>query len=253
MLVCRYLRSVKMTLSVILTPLFFLVFGLTLVLFHPIQVIARNVLGPKAHDKTVFALNLCLMRGLHILGVGYSFHNFKKLPQDVPVIIISNHQSMWDIPTLIWKFRAQRPKFVAKKELAKGIPSISYNLRHGGSVAIDRKKPKESILKIKSFAKLVKENSFAVCIFPEGTRSRDGKIKPFKVAGVKAILDEIPEALVLPVAIKNTGIIDNNGKFLKNIGVRVAFTQLEPRKLNLSNLESELIAINAEIKSVLES
>lgn len=242
-----------MILSAILTPLFFFVFGLMLIVFHPIQVIARNVFGPKAHDKTVFALNFCLMRALHILGVGYSFHNFKKLPEDVPIIIISNHQSMWDIPTLIWKFRAQRTKFVAKKELAKGIPSISYNLRHGGSVAIDRQDPKGSILKIKDFAKAVKENCFAVCIFPEGTRSRDGKIKPFKVAGVKAILDEIPEAIVLPVVIKNTGIIDNSGKFLKNIGVRVAFTQLEPRKLNLSNLEGELIAINTEIKSVLEA
>ena len=40
-------------------------------------------------------------------------------------------------------------------------------------------------------------------------------------------MDEIPEALVVPVAIKNTGRIDNNGKFLKNVGVRVAFTQLE--------------------------
>ena len=253
MSLCRYLRNVKLILSAILTPIFFLVFGLILVLFHPIQVIARNVLGPKAHDKTVFALNLCLMRALHILGVRYSFHNFKKLPKDVPLIIISNHQSMWDIPTLIWKFRAHRPKFVAKKELAKGIPSISYNLRHGGSVAIDRKNPKESILKIKAFAKLVNENCFAVCIFPEGTRSRNGKIKPFKVAGVKTIMDEIPEALVLPVAIKNTGIIDNNSKFLKNIGVSVGFTQLEPRKLDLSNLESELIAINSEIKNVLES
>ena len=242
-----------MILSAILTPLFFFVFGLILVIFHPIQVIARNVLGSKAHDKTVFALNLCLMKALHILGVGYSFRSFKKLPKNVPVIIISNHQSMWDIPTLIWKFRAHRPKFVAKKELAKGIPSISYNLRHGGSVAIDRKNPKESVLKIKAFAKLVNENCFAVCIFPEGTRSRDGKIKPFKVAGVKTILDEIPEALVLPVAIKNTGIIDNNSKFLKNIGVSVGFTQLEPRKLDLSRLESELIAINSEIKNVLES
>ena len=240
-----------MILSVLLTPIFFFVFGVILIVFHPIQVIARNVFGANAHDKTVFSLNFCLMRALHLLGVTYAFYNFKKLPKDVPIIIISNHQSMWDIPTLIWKFRAHRPKFVAKKELAKGIPSISYNLRHGGSVAIDRKDRKGSILKIKNFAKLVKENSFAVCIFPEGTRSRNGKIKPFKVAGVKTIMDEIPEALVLPVAIKNTGVIDNNGKFLKNIGVRVSFTQLEPRILNLNQLESELIAINAEIKSVL--
>ena len=243
----------KTLLSAILTPIFFLVFGLILALFHPIQVIARNIFGEKSHDKTVFVLNFWLMKALHILGVRYSFRNFKKLPKDVPVIIICNHQSMWDIPTLIWKFRAHRPKFVAKKELAKGIPSISYNLRNGGSVSIDRKDPKGAVLKIKGFAKLVKENCFAVCIFPEGTRSRNGKIKPFKVAGVKTLMDEIPEALVVPVAIKNTGIIDNNGKFLKNVGVRVSFTQLESRTLNLENLESELIAINAEIKSVLES
>ncbi|MDG2226259.1 MAG: lysophospholipid acyltransferase family protein, partial [Flavobacteriales bacterium] len=153
----------KLFLSAILTPIFFVVFGLILALFHPIQVIARNIFGAKSHDKTVFALNFWLMKALHILGVRYSFHSFKKLPKDVPLIIISNHQSMWDIPTLIWKFRAHRPKFVAKKELAKGIPSISYNLRHGGSVAIDRKNPKESILKIKAFAKLVNENCFAVC------------------------------------------------------------------------------------------
>ena len=243
----------KTLLSAILTPIFFLVFGLILALFHPIQVIARNIFGEKSHDKTVFVLNFWLMKALHILGVRYSFRNFNKLPKDVPIIIICNHQSMWDIPTLIWKFRAHRPKFVAKKELAKGIPSISYNLRNGGSVSIDRKDPKGAVLKIKGFAKLVKENCFAVCIFPEGTRSRNGKIKPFKVAGVKTLMDEIPEALVVPVAIKNTGIIDNNGKFLKNVGVRVSFTQLESRTLNLENLESELIAINAEIKSVLES
>jgi 1-acyl-sn-glycerol-3-phosphate acyltransferase len=244
---------VKILLSAILTPIFFLVFGLILAVFHPIQVIARNIFGAHPHDKTVFALNFWLMKALHILGVRYSFHNFKKLPKDVPIIIICNHQSMWDIPTIIWKFRAHRPKFVAKKELAKGIPSISYNLRNGGSVSIDRKDPKGAVLKIKAFAKSVKENCFAVCIFPEGTRSRNGKIKPFKVAGVKTLMDEIPEALVVPVAIKNTGIIDNNGKFLKNIGVRVSFTQLESRSLNLENLESELIAINAEIKSILES
>jgi len=241
-----------MILSSILTPLFFLIFGLILVIFHPVQVVARNIFGHKAHDKTVFALNLCLMRALHILGTSYSFYNFRKLPKNVPLIIISNHQSMWDIPTLIWKFRAHRPKFVAKKELAKGIPSISYNLKYGGSVSIDRKNPKEAILRIKDFAKMVKTNNFAVCIFPEGTRSRNGKIKPFKVSGVKTILEEIPEALIVPVAIKNTGIIDNSGKFLKNIGVNVSFNVLEARTIEVDSLEDSLQKIYEEIKEDLE-
>jgi 1-acyl-sn-glycerol-3-phosphate acyltransferase len=40
-------------------------------------------------------------------------------------------------------------KFVSKKELGKGIPSVSYNLRHGGSALIDRKDPKQAIPEIK--------------------------------------------------------------------------------------------------------
>ena len=242
----------KKLVSILLTPFFFLVFGIILVVFHPVQVIARGIFGAKAHDKTVFALNLCLMRSLMILGVTYRFSGFKKLPTDKPLIIISNHQSMWDIPTLIWKFRAHRPKFVAKKSLAKNIPSISYNLKYGGSVSIDRKNPKEAVSKIIEFAKNVKKNNFAVCIFPEGTRSRDGKLKPFKIKGVSAILEEIPEALIVPVAIKNTGLIDNNGKFLKNIGVKTSFTMLEPRNISLDNLEDDLNKINTEIKNTLE-
>lgn len=193
------------------------------------------------------------MKSLVILGTRLKFINFKSIPTDVPIIVISNHQSMWDIPTLIWKFRAHRLKFVAKKELARFIPSISYNLKYGGSVSIDRSKPDESIKKIKTFAKYVKSNNLGVCIFPEGTRSRNGKIKPFKVGGINAVLTEIPNALVVPVAIKNTGIIDNDGKYLKNLGVRASYTMLEPRNVDLKNLEDEIKSIQQEIKTIIEA
>ena len=68
----------------------------------------------------------------------------------------------------------------AKKELAKGIPSISYNLKHGGSVTIDRKNPDESIEKIKNFAIDLNAKKLAVCIYPEGSRSKDGKVITFQ-------------------------------------------------------------------------
>lgn len=233
--------------------MFFIVFGLLLAIFHPIQIIARLVFGKNAHDKVVAILNLFLMRSLIILGTRIRFINFKPLPKNVPVIIISNHQSMWDIPPIMWKFRKHHPKFIAKKELAKYIPSISYNLKYGGSVAIDRNNPDEAIEKIKSFAQYIKENNFSACIFPEGTRSRNGKIKPFKVSGTKALLSEIPNALFVPVAIKNTGKIDNSGRFLKRLGVRVSFTQLAPRTIFMENLNSALEQIRTEMITVLES
>jgi 1-acyl-sn-glycerol-3-phosphate acyltransferase len=242
----------KKILSFILTPLFYLVFGLILVFFHVYQVIALKLFGHNAHDRSVAILNLFLMRSQFILGTSYEFNNFKELPVDKPLIIIANHQSMWDIPPLIWKYRKHHPKFIAKKELTKGIPSISYNLKYGGSVNIDRKNSEESIKKITEFAKYIKKNNYAICIFPEGTRSKDGKVKSFKIGGIVALLKEIPDALVVPVAINGTGKIDNTGSFLFNLGVKVTYIQLPERFLSVENIETELNQIRKEIIDLVE-
>ena len=234
-------------LSFIFTPLFFIFFGFFLLVFHPIQIIAKNLIGPKTHDKVVALLNLCLMRSQLILGATFKFVNFKTLPTHKPVIIIANHQSMWDIPPLIWKYRRNRLKFIAKKELAKGIPSISYNLKHAGSVTIDRKNPSESIELIRKFARELNNKKLAVCIFPEGSRSRNGKVKPFKTGGLKALIEQMPNALIVPIAISGTGKIDNHGSFLLNLGVKVTFTALKPRQINIECVESELDLIRSEI------
>ena len=69
----------------------------------------------------------------------------------MPLIIVSNHQSMNDIPPIIWYMRKYHPKFVSKIELGKGIPSVSYNLRHGGSALIDRKDSKQALVAIARF------------------------------------------------------------------------------------------------------
>ncbi len=240
-----------MVISYLLTPLFFLFFGLTLAVFHPIQVITRNLFGAKAHDKTVGALNFCLTKCLLILGTKIKFNGFRELPLDEPILVISNHQSMWDISPVIWKLQKKRTKYIAKASLAKNIPSISYNLKYGGSLSIDRNDPADSIEKIEEFAGFIAENNFAICIYPEGTRSRDGKVKPFKLSGIDAILKVIPDIKVVPIAIKNTGEIDNGGKFAKNLGVKASFTMLADRKINRGNLETDLEAIRQEIMAVI--
>ena len=242
----------KKLLSVILTPVFYLIFGLILVFFHIVQVITLNIFGHNAHDKSVSALNWCLVKSHLILGATYKFHNFKPLPDNQPIIVIANHQSMWDIPPLIWQFRKHHPKFIAKKELTKGIPSISYNLKHGGSVNIDRKNPQESIEKIKTFAQNINAKKYAVCIFPEGSRSKDGKMKPFKVGGMQTLIAEMPNALIVPVAINGTAKIDNHGSKFLNLGVSVNYTCLKPRKMSLVNLESELNELANDMKPFVE-
>jgi 1-acyl-sn-glycerol-3-phosphate acyltransferase len=192
------------------------------------------------------------MRSLAILGTTFTFNNFKTLPKNVPLSIISNHQSMWDIPPLMWKFRKHRPKFIAKKELSRFIPSISYNLRYGGSIGIDRSQPKEAIEQIKSFAKNIRKNNFSVCIFPEGTRNPNGKVGPFKFSGIEAMVNEMPNALLVPVAIRNTGKIDNTKSFFRRLGVRVSYTLLETRKISTNSVEEELEDIREKIIEIAE-
>ena len=119
----------KKLLAYPLTAIYLAFFGLTLLVFHPIQWICHNLFGYDAHKRSVSILNWFLMRCSNILGAHYTFTNTHEIPQNVPLIIATNHQSMNDIPAIIWYMRRYHPKFVAKKELAKGIPSISFNLR----------------------------------------------------------------------------------------------------------------------------
>ncbi|MDH7913605.1 lysophospholipid acyltransferase family protein [Winogradskyella sp. SYSU M77433] len=211
-----------------LTILYFICFGLTLVIFHPIQWFCFNVFGYKAHKISVDWLQFFIMRSLNVLGTRFTFINPYAIEEGVPLIIVANHQSMYDIPPLIWYMRKHHVKFISKKELGKGIPSVSYNLRHGGSVLIDRKDALGSIKAIESFAQRIDQNKWAAVIFPEGTRSRDGKPKPFKTKGLLTMLKNMPNALVVPVTINNSWKTLRYGKFPMGIGAHIKFRVHQP-------------------------
>jgi len=215
-----------------LTVLYLICFGLTLVIFHPIQWFAFNVLGYQAHKRVVICLQFWLMRCLNILGTRFTFNNTFNIDAYQPLIIVANHQSMYDISPLMWYMRKHHPKFISKKELGKGIPSVSYNLRHGGSVLIDRKKPIESIKAIEDFAKRVDKNNWAAVIFPEGTRSRTGKPKPFKTKGLITLMNHMPNALVVPISINNSWKTLRYGKFPMGLGAHITFKVHQPIPVN---------------------
>ncbi len=163
------------------------------------------------------------MRSTNILGTRYTFTNNQDIPTGVPLIIVTNHQSMYDIPPIIYHMRKYHPKFVAKKELGKGIPSVSYNLRHGGSALIDRKDGKQAILEIGKLGSYIEANKRSAVIFPEGTRSRTGKPKPFKPMGLKMLLRKAPSALVVPITINNSWKLLRFGQFPMGLGAHVTF------------------------------
>lgn len=235
-------------LGYILTPIFFIFFGLTLLVFHPIQWFCLNVLGYSVHGKSVALMNLCIMRCTHLLGTRYSFDNPHDIPIDQPLIIVANHQSMFDIPPIIWRMRKHHPKFVSKKELGKGIPSVSYNLRHGGSVLIDRKDNKQALTEIAKLGRYIEKHSRSAVIFPEGTRGRKGHPKKFQPTGLKILMKTSPSALVVPISINNSWKLLRYGKFPMGVGNHLTFT-VHPPMGNSGNSDGFFEQIENQVKS----
>ncbi len=217
----------KKLLAYILSSVYYLVFGFLLGVFHVAQVIAWNIWGYKAQKKVVEILNFLIIKSFTILGARVRFEGFEKIPEGKPLIIISNHQSQWDIPPIVWGFRRHYPKFISKKELGKGIPSISYNLRKGGSALIDRKNRSQAIKEIIKLGRHIEENKYSACIFPEGTRSRDGKVKRFKTGGLGTLLKTAPSAVVIPFAVDGNYRLHGKG-FPMGIGEKLTYTVLDP-------------------------
>jgi 1-acyl-sn-glycerol-3-phosphate acyltransferase len=130
-----------------------------------------------------------------------------------PYIYMPNHQSNFDIPVMLGHLPVQF-RWLAKMELFK-IPIFGRAMRKAGYISIDRYDRESAFKSLDVAAKKIK-SGVSVLIFPEGTRSRDGKIRPFKKGGfVLAIDSGVP---IVPVVIKGTFAIMNKSKFRVNPG-----------------------------------
>lgn len=212
----------------IFSPLFYLFFALTLIIFQPIQWVCYRLFGYQAHKVSVDCLNFFLTYCDLFMGSSVTFINEQDIPLDQPKIFIANHQSMYDIPGLIWFLRKHHVKFISKIELTKGIPSISFNLKYGGGANIDRKDSKQAVGEIIHLGNRMKQNNWSAMIFPEGTRSKDGNLKPFHVGGIATLLKKVPNALIVPVAIENSWKMVQYGTFPLSFGERIRWTVLKP-------------------------
>ncbi len=239
----------KTILSYPLSILYYLCFGILLFSFQIIQWFCLNMFGYYAHKKSVDILNYLILLSLSIIKTRIFFEAESNLPPPGKnVIFIANHQSTYDIPPLIWKLRNYHMKFVSKKELGRGIPSISYNLRNGGSILIDREKPKEAINSIKKFGKFLSKKNFSVLIFPEGTRSKNGKVKEFRRSGLKTLIKNMPGANIVPISIKNSWKFSDQNYFPMPLGVKIVIRFHESLSNNPKNLESLIDTVESTIR-----
>jgi 1-acyl-sn-glycerol-3-phosphate acyltransferase len=240
----------KQLLSYLLTPIHLLAFSLVLLVCHPIQWLALKLGGYAWHKRSVDLLNWGLLRSTWCLGSHARFVGGERLPTDRPLLIVANHQSMHDIPGLSWFFRRHHPKFVSKIELGRGIPSVSFNLRHGGSVLIKRENPRQALPAMQEFARYIEANHYAAVLFPEGTRSRNGEPQPFMTHGLKIMLKYMPSALVVPVTINHTWRIQLG--FPMQVGTRPTWTQHPPIEPQGRSADDVIAEIEATVKGGIE-
>jgi 1-acyl-sn-glycerol-3-phosphate acyltransferase len=130
----------------------------------------------------------------------------KNIRRKQPYIIVSNHQSALDI-LLLYRLLTHF-KWVAKKELFR-VPIIGWNLWLNRYITIDRNSPKDAIRMIKRASEHLNMGS-SVLLFPEGTRTTDGRVKRFKDGAF--LLAKKTSYPILPVVIDGTlKVLPKNG------------------------------------------
>jgi len=153
-----------------------------------------------------FHARLWARLSLFMAGARISMSGTEHIP-DGPVIFMSNHQSNFDILTLL----AGMPRqiyWIAKKELFD-IPVFGASMRRGGYIPLDRSDGRKALRSMDNAAAIIRSGK-SVVIFPEGTRSRDLRMLPFKRGGfMLALKAAVP---VVPVTINGSGRINPAGR-----------------------------------------
>ncbi len=173
-------------------------FGLRTVGYGSISIF----LGPftREHSASLWAMRRWCISSARGLSIGIEASGAENVPQSGAFVYCSNHQSLVDILVL----GAVLPgdyKWAAKRSLMK-IPFLGWHLRLAGHVPVDRGaggKAAEQV--IDRFAEVLRRGK-PLLIFPEGTRTPDGEIKPFKAGAFKAAVRG--DAPIVPVALDGT-------------------------------------------------
>jgi 1-acyl-sn-glycerol-3-phosphate acyltransferase len=136
------------------------------------------------------------------IGCTVEMEGREHIPASGPLLVMCNHQSLYDIPILIAHL-GRLAGFVAKQELFR-LPGFSYWMRQIHSFSLDRANPAAAAKLFQQVSRWMKETGSVIVLFPEGTRTRDtgGRIGPFRKGSVRlATLQDIP---ILPISIDGT-------------------------------------------------
>lgn len=162
-------------------------------------------------------------------------------------IVVPNHQSLYDI-FLVYGWIGLDIRWVMKKELAK-VPGVGFGSKSVGHIFIDRSNQRAALKSLEEAEKKL-VNGTSVVIFPEGTRSRTGKLIKFKRGAFKMAMDlKLP---LLPVTIDGTRKVMPHPSVVNILPGKVKMTIHEPVKVD-GLTEKDIPELMVKVKETIES
>ncbi|MBI9109064.1 MAG: 1-acyl-sn-glycerol-3-phosphate acyltransferase [Spirochaetales bacterium] len=176
-----------------MNTIFLALLTLTIFVFWDILIRIKYIFSRKSIEKWVDIqfhriCNLLFSFTAFLVNVHIHFERPKELALPETFLLVANHQSIQDIPLLIWSFPNHELRFCAKDSLFRRVPMVSIMLRIQQHGRIDRHGNAADTLKTLERVALKSKNGYCPVVFPEGTRSRDGNLGPFHLGAVRKML-----------------------------------------------------------------
>jgi 1-acyl-sn-glycerol-3-phosphate acyltransferase len=217
----KYLTTVVAAEPVMWRMLFFFVFLAPLTLGCSIVAIIGTLFhttGAFAHGCARFWSRVSLA----LAGVKLTVSGLDRVPVEGPVIYMGNHQGNFDILALTLAI-PRRFSWLAKEELFR-VPFFGGAMRRAGYIPLDRSDGRRALKSIDAAARTIREG-VSVVVFPEGTRTHDGNLLPFKKGGfILATRAAVP---VVPFTINGSMNINPRNRFELHPGT-ISITFFEP-------------------------
>lgn len=176
--------------------LIILIYLVGLFLFSFIMILVDKI-RPVKSEKVHLAFQKIANHLNRLAGNHYELHGTDNLPNE-PVLVVSNHESIFDPLAIEDLFGARPIAMIGKVELTK-VPTLEYWSRKFGCEYIDRDDMKQSIRVIIAASKTLKSGT-SICIFPEGTRNTNDE--EFKAGSFK--IAKNAKAPIVPITIRGT-------------------------------------------------
>ena len=162
---------------------------------------------------------------LVIAGVRVRVEGTEHLAEETSKFFVGNHQSALDIPILVAVLHG-RIRFMAKEALFR-IPLFGWIIRRYGHVPIDRSHPRATFRTLRKMIERLERRPISFAVFPEGTRSPDGRLLPFRKGTMK--ICQRAGLSVVPFAIHGSLAVHERGRFRVRPGVvRIVFAKPIP-------------------------